>query len=115
MVETTNSHRAARPARARRAVVSRLRYGAISVVSAVGFIGLWEALAAGGVIDAEFFPPPTRVSGELLKLLNDGTLITFALISARRVLTGFAFSAVFGIALASCSARRVHCVGWCNR
>jgi taurine transport system permease protein len=99
MVETAIPHPAGRPADARRAAASRLRYGAISVVSAVGFIGLWEALAASGLIDAEFFPPPTRVSGELVKLLNDGTLITYALVSARRVLTGFAFSAVFGIAL----------------
>jgi taurine transport system permease protein len=78
---------------------ARRRYGAVSIASAICFIGLWEALAASGVIDAEFFPPPTRVSGELAKLLGDGTLITYALVSTRRVLTGFAFSATIGTAL----------------
>jgi taurine transport system permease protein len=84
---------------ARRRAPARVRYGAVSVASAIGFIGLWEALAACGAIDAEFFPPPTRVSGELAKLLGDGTLIDYALVSTRRVLTGFAFSSVIGISL----------------
>jgi taurine transport system permease protein len=83
----------------RRRLPDRFRYGAVSVASAIGFIGLWEALAAIGVIDAEFFPPPTRVFGELARLLGDGTLMGDALVSARRVLVGFALSAVIGTAL----------------
>src|SRR5690348_2090294 len=77
----------------------RLRYGLVSVASAAGFILLWEGLAASGIIDPEFFPPPTRVSSEFLKLLADGTLLDYALVSTRRVVVGFALSALLGISL----------------
>jgi taurine transport system permease protein len=82
----------------RRATI-RLRYTAVSLVSACAFIGLWEALAAVDVIEAEFFPPPSHVWGELAKLVGDGTLLDYALVSARRVLIGFMFSATVGTAL----------------
>lgn len=82
----------------RRATI-RLRYTAVSLVSACAFIGLWEALAAVDVIEAEFFPPPSHVWGELAKLVGDGTLLDYALVSARRVLIGFMLSATVGTAL----------------
>jgi taurine transport system permease protein len=75
------------------------RYAAISVVSAAAFIGLWEYLAWTGAIDPEFFPPPSHVWGELIKLLSDGTLLIYILESARRVLLGFLLSAAIGIPL----------------
>jgi taurine transport system permease protein len=78
---------------------SRLGYAAISVVSTVTFVGLWEYAASTGVIDAEFFPPPTHVAGAFLALLVDGTLLNYILVSARRVLLGFVFSAGLGIPL----------------
>src|SRR6185369_14202722 len=83
----------------RSASAARLFYGMVSIASAAGFILLWEGLAASGVIDAEFFPPPTLVSGELGKLLGDGTLIDDVLVSSRRVLVGFGLSALLGTAL----------------
>ncbi|MGF7160839.1 taurine transport system permease protein [Rhodoligotrophos appendicifer] len=77
----------------------RLGYLAISAVSALVFIALWEGLAATGIIDPEFFPPPTHVWTELKTLISDGTLLTDILASAIRVVVGFALSAVVGIAL----------------
>jgi taurine transport system permease protein len=77
----------------------RFRYAAISVVSASAFIGFWEYLAWIGAIDPEFFPPPSHVWGELVKLLSDGTLLIYILESARRVLLGFLLSAAVGIPL----------------
>jgi taurine transport system permease protein len=77
----------------------RLRYAAISIVSACAFIGLWEALAAVDIIDAEFFPPPSHIWGELAKLVGDGTLLDYTFVSARRVLIGFALSAAVGTVL----------------
>jgi taurine transport system permease protein len=77
----------------------RFRYAAISVVSASAFVGLWEYLAWIGAIDPEFFPPPSHVWGELVKLLSDGTLLIYILESARRVLLGFLLSAAVGIPL----------------
>src|SRR5271169_3053580 len=77
----------------------RYRYVGISIVSGSTFIALWEYLSWIRVIDPQFFPPPTAVWGELVKLLDDGTLVTDVLVSARRVLLGFALSAAVGIPL----------------
>lgn len=77
----------------------RLRYAAISVVSASAFIGLWEYLAWIRAIDPEFFPPPSHVWEELFKLISDGTILLYILESARRVLVGFVLSAAVGIPL----------------
>jgi taurine transport system permease protein len=77
----------------------RHRYTAISTVSALCFIGLWEFAAATGVIDPQFFPPPSYVWGELKRLAADGSIFEFILISTRRVLIGFAASAAVGIPL----------------
>jgi taurine transport system permease protein len=79
--------------------VHRFRYAAISVVSAGAFIGLWEYLAWIHAIDPEFFPPPSHVWGELIKLLSDGTLLIYIAESARRVLLGFVLSSAVGIPL----------------
>jgi taurine transport system permease protein len=79
--------------------VHRLGYAAISVVSAGAFIGLWEYLASIRAIDPEFFPPPSHVWGELIKLLSDGTLLIYIMESARRVLLGFVLSTAVGIPL----------------
>jgi len=79
--------------------VHRFRYAAISVVSAGVFIGLWEYLAWIRAIDPEFFPPPSHVWGELIKLLSDGTLLIYIAESARRVLLGFVLSSAVGIPL----------------
>jgi taurine transport system permease protein len=77
----------------------RYRYVGISIVSGSTFIALWEYLSWIRVIDPQFFPPPTAVWGELIKLLSDGTLVADILVSARRVLLGFALSATIGIPL----------------
>jgi len=79
--------------------VHRFRYAAISVVSAGAFIGLWEYLAWIHAIDPEFFPSPSHVWGELIKLLSDGTLLIYIMESARRVLLGFVLSSAVGIPL----------------
>jgi taurine transport system permease protein len=97
-VETLGRGRASHFALAARAV-DRFRYAAISVVSASAFVGLWEYLAWIRAIDPEFFPPPSHVWGELIKLLGDGTLLIYIVESARRVLLGFLLSAVVGIPL----------------
>lgn len=75
------------------------RYTAISAVSAACFIGLWELAAATGVIDPQFFPPPSYVWHELERLVADGSIFDFILVSTRRVLIGFVFSAAVGIPL----------------
>lgn len=77
----------------------RYRYVAISAMSTVCFIGLWELAAATGAIDPQFFPPPSYVWSELKRLVSDGSIFDFILISTRRVLIGFAASAAVGIPL----------------
>jgi taurine transport system permease protein len=97
-VETLARGRANHLALATRSL-HRFRYATISVVSASAFIGLWEYLAWVGAIEPEFFPPPSHVWGELVRLLSDGTLLIYILESARRVLLGFLLSAAVGIPL----------------
>lgn len=75
------------------------RYTAISFVSAIGFIVLWELAAVTGVIDPQFFPPPSYVLNEFKRLASDGSIFEFILVSTRRVLIGFAASAAVGIPL----------------
>ena len=99
MAETTIRPTAPRRSGAARRTTARLRYAAVNIASACAFIGLWEALAAINIIDPEFFPPPSHVWGELAKLVGDGTLLDYVLVSARRVLIGFVLSAVAGTAL----------------
>jgi ABC-type nitrate/sulfonate/bicarbonate transport system permease component len=40
----------------------------ISIASPVGSLLLWEAAVRGGLLDARFFPPPSRILGTLLAL-----------------------------------------------
>jgi taurine transport system permease protein len=87
------------PVRPPRRIGRRLRLAAVSVVSAIGFIGLWEILAVTGVIDARFFPPPSHLVDACRALLADGTLQNDILASTVRVLIGFFCSAAIGVPL----------------
>lgn len=75
------------------------QYTAISVASILVFVALWEALTAFRVIDPAFFPPPSRVTREGLKLLQSGTIFHDIWMSSRRVLIGFTLSGLVAVPL----------------
>lgn len=70
---------------------------AISIVSALAFMGLWEVASLAGVIDPEFFPPPSHVFGAFFETATSGVLFTDIAASTVRVLVGFLLSAAVAI------------------
>jgi ABC-type nitrate/sulfonate/bicarbonate transport system permease component len=65
--------------------------------AAVVFICLWQAVSSARLIDNQFFPAPTAVWSEGVKLARSGVLGDNLWISAKRVLAGFALGGVAGV------------------
>jgi taurine transport system permease protein len=83
----------------RSAFALRSPYLWLSVASAISFISLWEIAAVLGVIDPQFFPPPSYVIAEFSIGIADGTLLHSMIDSIRRVMIGFTLSVLIGIPL----------------
>ncbi len=75
------------------------RHTLVSIVSIVGLVIVWEALTATRVIDPAFFPPPSRVTWEGLKLIRSGEIFHDMWMSSRRVLMGFVVSGLVAVPL----------------
>ncbi len=63
------------------------------------FLGLWEAVVRGGLIDAFFLPAPSSVVIRAFQMTTgeDAVLINDIKMSASRVLMGFVLSAIVGV------------------
>src|SRR5688572_10192070 len=71
--------------------LSRIRLERLlAIVSPVVVLGLWEAFARTGRINALFFPPPTLVFRTIFAMTLSGELPLEVGVSLRRVLIGFA-------------------------
>ena len=79
-----------------RARLGRLGF---SVAPVLGALLLWQLCSSFGVIDASFFPPPTRVLAKVWELLLAGEMIPNLLVSLQRFLFGFLLGAVPGVIL----------------
>jgi NitT/TauT family transport system permease protein len=80
------------------------RVGLRRAVALVVFLALWEAAARADLLNALYFPPPTKVAGALVELFAEGDIwphleATFAAALAGLVL-GVVIGAVLGIAAA---------------
>lgn len=62
-------------------------------------LGVWQALAGTGVINAFLLPSPGRLTVAGYQLVADGSLFRHALASLERVLIGFLLAASCGIVL----------------
>ncbi|MHC4663130.1 MAG: ABC transporter permease [Planctomycetota bacterium] len=73
-------------------------YGAIGVA---GFAVLWELSVRINLIDKMYLPAPSQLFAEIITMFREGnpTLLTDILVSAKRVLIGFALSAIAGVPL----------------
>jgi taurine transport system permease protein len=73
-----------------------LVYGAVGLLV---FLGGWELLVRGGVIDPFFLPAPSTVFERMVQLASgpDAVLWHDIKMSATRVLTGFVLSALVGV------------------
>lgn len=77
----------------------RLAAVVVGTASIVAFLALWEALTRLGMIDRSILPPPSVIGRQLLRRLEDGTLLGHALASGVRVLVGFSLSAAVAVPL----------------
>ena len=75
----------------------RLRRAAIFVASPLVMLCIWEVAARTGVIDARFFPEPTRVAGAMARLVADGSLPVDIFSSLRRIGGGLALAFIPGV------------------
>jgi NitT/TauT family transport system permease protein len=71
------------------------------------FLLIWQVASVGGVVDARFVPPPTKVFSTFLNLLfglgppdqYSGTWLLHARDSSYRVLVGFSIASVAGVTI----------------
>lgn len=76
-----------------------LQQRVLSVASPLAALPIWEVVAAAGLVDTRFIPPPTAVMRALWALLLSGELTHHVLTSLLRILLGFLSGAIPGIAL----------------
>lgn len=72
---------------------------AVSILSPLLLLGIWEAAAFAGLLDVRFFPPPSRVLAALGDLLVSGKLVYHTAVSLGRILVGYSIGALIGILL----------------
>jgi len=70
-----------------------------SIVSVAGFLLIWSAISATGIIDPFLLPPPWLVAVTAYKLAITGELLTHMQISLIRAFSGFLLGSLIGIPL----------------
>jgi NitT/TauT family transport system permease protein len=76
-----------------------MRDRALSILSPIVLLAIWEAGAIAGVVDTRFFPAPTKIFAALWELVRSGEMLGHVAISLQRILIGFILGAVPGIAI----------------
>jgi NitT/TauT family transport system permease protein len=69
------------------------------LLSLAVFLGCWEALARGGVLDPFYAPPPSEVARVLITVFADGTIWPHLQATFTAALLGLAFGLLIGIVL----------------
>ena len=77
----------------------RLTESALTVAAPLALFATWELLARSGLIDARFWPPPSRLAVAAGDLLADGTLLANIQVSLVRILVGFLIGAIPAVVL----------------
>src|SRR5262245_17650437 len=71
-----------------------LAENAISVLSPILLLLLWEICARAGLVDTRFFPAPSSIVSALIQTTMSGGLLHNTWISLQRLFWGFLFGAV---------------------
>jgi sulfonate transport system permease protein len=79
--------------------LARLRTTALSWVLPIGFLVVWEAASASGLVTARLLPAPSAVALAFSQHLLDGSLIQHTLVSTERALKGLLIGGLLGFAL----------------
>jgi ABC-type nitrate/sulfonate/bicarbonate transport system permease component len=66
----------------------------ISIASPIILLLLWEISVRGGLLDARFFPAPSKIGGTLLVLIRDGSLWANTWATLQRLFWGFLLGGV---------------------
>ena len=69
-------------------------YRALTVLSPIGFLLVWEGLSRAGILDARFVPPPSTVLHTLATMARTGELPYHVAVSSRRIVLGFLLGAI---------------------
>jgi len=72
---------------------------ALSILSPVLLLVLWEIAARAGLVDVRFFPAPSAIFENFVEILRSGELWTHLSISLVRILVGFLLGAIPGIVI----------------
>jgi ABC-type nitrate/sulfonate/bicarbonate transport system permease component len=72
---------------------------ALSILSPVVLLALWEIAARAGLVDVRFFPPPSAIFESFVEILRSGELWMHLSMSLVRILVGFLLGAIPGIAI----------------
>ncbi|MBF4993299.1 ABC transporter permease [Arthrobacter gandavensis] len=81
----------------RRTVRLRYRDLLLSVLTPLLLLGLWEAAARSGALDARLFTPPTEIAQQAGAMALSGELWQHTSATVARLLTGFVAGAAAGI------------------
>jgi NitT/TauT family transport system permease protein len=82
-----------------------LSHQAKLLLSLIGAILVWWAIAASGVVSTDLFPTPPLVWYAAVELYHEGVLITDLQASLGRALVGFVIGSVLGVATGLLTAR----------
>ena len=74
-------------------------YRALTILSPLLALVIWEAVVRAGVLDGRFFPPPSQISRVLWQMALSGELARHIGASLSRVVWGFLIGAGPGIAI----------------
>jgi NitT/TauT family transport system permease protein len=85
------------PVQPRRLVTDRPPDVVLAALTPLALLVLWELLVRIGVIDARFFPPPSRIAEAAQKLIGTGELAMHLQASLLRILVGFAVGVLIGV------------------
>ena len=77
----------------------RTAYLALSILTPVLLLVLWEATARIEIIDPRFFPPPSRIATAATEMALDGELWSHTWPTLMRLLVGGGLGAITGIAV----------------
>lgn len=71
----------------------------LNLLTPVVVLVAWEATAQTGVLNPQFFPPPTDIIARAGEMLADGSLVHHSMVSLGRIVPAFVVGGALGIAL----------------
>lgn len=72
---------------------------ALRILVLVAFLGVWQVLVAGGVLDKIYFGIPSEIIGRIVEWTTNGILLDNLWVTYSETLTGWAIAGVFAVLL----------------